>query len=110
MERAGLRHVKMSNLTPRERSVHAKAAAHTRWAFEPDRAAATLKARKAASDRFLKQIDDALPGLPDSERYRRAESLQKAHFQKMALASAQSRRNAPARKRRRSLATEQGGV
>lgn len=91
-------------------SVRASMAANIRWGKCRDRVAATAPARRAFFERFLTQVDAAIPGLPDDERYRRAESLQKAHFQKMALASAKSRRNARARKRRRSGSAEQGGT
>lgn len=36
-------------------------------------------------DRFLKQIDEMSPGLPDHERQRRAEALRKAHCKRIIL-------------------------
>ena len=66
-----------------ELSLQAKIAAHTSWANTPDRTARTAKARKAAEDKFLAEAD----GDP-----KRAESLRKAYFARLALKSAQARR------------------
>lgn len=66
-----------------DRSQIAKIAAHTRWANEPDRNKATQAARDGLLQRFL----DAAGGDPV-----RAENLRKAHYQRLALASARARR------------------
>jgi len=57
-----------------DRSLIARIAANERWANTPDRAAATAPARQAFEARF-----------PN-------ENARKAHFQRMALRSAQARR------------------
>lgn len=81
----------MSITTPTERSLRATIAAHESWARTPDRAARTANARKAALDRFEKQVDpDGI--LPPAERAKRAEHARKAYFIRLALKSAQARR------------------
>ncbi len=47
----------MPELTPEHRSLRASLAAHESWAYTHDRAARTANARKAADDRFEKQVD-----------------------------------------------------
>ena len=79
------------SLTPQERVLRARLAAHTRWAQQDSREG-TRKARDAFRDSFLEKVDPDHV-LPEEERQRRAESLRKAHFIKMALASARSRRS-----------------
>lgn len=71
--------------TDSERRLHAKIAAHESWAQTPNRSARTAPARRALEDKFLEQAD----GDPV-----RAEHLKKAHFARLALKSAQSRRRA----------------
>lgn len=72
-------------MTPTERRLAASIAAHESWANTPDRSARTAPARRAADAKFLEQAG----GDPV-----RAEHLRKAHFQRLALKSAQSRRKA----------------
>lgn len=69
--------------TPDERSLIGRLGAHTKWANEPDRTAATAPARRAFEQGFLDQAD----GDP-----KRAASLRRAYYARLALASAQSRR------------------
>lgn len=76
--------------TPSQRRLAGQIGANTRWGREPDRAAATAKMRKAANDRFLREADPD-GTLPPAEAAKRADSLKRAHFQRMALASAKSR-------------------
>lgn len=79
------------NMTPAQRSLRARIAAHTSWANEEDRSRRTAAARTAAADRFAREVDpDGV--LPPEERARRAESARKAHFCRMAKASAAARR------------------
>lgn len=93
-------------LTPKERSIRASAAVHTSWANTADPAARTAPGRKAFADRFEKQVDpDGV--LPPEERARRAEHARKAHFQRMALASAKARR-AKAEQKRAAAKTKSG--
>lgn len=68
-----------------ENSLVASIAAHTSWANTEDRSARTAPARRALDQKFL----DAAGGDP-----RRAENLRSAHFKRLALKSAQSRRRA----------------
>ena len=63
----------------------ASIAAHESWAHTEDRSARTAPARRALDEKFL----TAAGGDPV-----RAEHLRKAHFQRLALKSAQSRRRA----------------
>jgi hypothetical protein len=63
--------------------LRASIAAHTSWANTPDRTARTAPARAALDAKFLAAAD----GDPV-----RAEHLRKAHFKRLALKSAQSRR------------------
>lgn len=66
-----------------ERRLRAQIAAETSWANTTDRTSRTAKARAALEQKFLDQAD----GDPV-----RAEHLRKAHFKRLALKSAQSRR------------------
>jgi hypothetical protein len=65
---------------------------HVRWSAVADRSAETAPARAAFRDRFLRQARDQFGDLPEPELARRAESLRKAHFTRLALRSAQARR------------------
>ncbi|HEX5115756.1 MAG TPA: hypothetical protein VFW65_11220 [Pseudonocardiaceae bacterium] len=78
------------NLTPEQRTLRAKLAAHASWANTTDRAARTAAARQAALDRFERYVDpDGV--LSAVERAERAASARKAHFMRMALLSARAR-------------------
>lgn len=77
--------------TTSERRLAASIAAHESWATTTDRTARTAKAREA----FYQQFLDAADGDPI-----RAEHLRKAHYKRLALKAAQSRR------RSRELAAE----
>lgn len=72
-------------LTPTERRLRAEIASHASWANTLDRTARTAPARRALEQKFL----DAADGDPI-----RADHLRKAHFRRLALKSAQSRRRA----------------
>jgi len=72
-------------------TLRARIAANTRWAYTADRSAATAAARSAFARRFEREVDPK-GILPPEERARRAESLRRAHFSRMALASAKKRR------------------
>jgi hypothetical protein len=78
---------------PTERALLARIAADTRWATVDDRTAATAPAREAAEGRWERQVDPD-GALDPAERARRAESLKRAHFTRLALKSARSRRQA----------------
>jgi hypothetical protein len=83
----------MSNspLTPAERSHRGRIAAHTRWAKEPDRLAATAPGRRAAFEKLLDEVDPDRT-LPEAERLKRANSAQQAHMARIRLAASKSRR------------------
>lgn len=78
-------------LTPAERSLRARIAVHTSWAQTTDRAARTAPARRAALERFQRQVDPD-GSLSEAERARRAEQAMRAHMARLALRSAQARR------------------
>jgi hypothetical protein len=78
-------------LTPAERSLRARIAVHTSWAQTTDRAARTAPARRAAVQRFERQVDPD-GTLKPAERRRRAEQAMRAHMARLALRSAQARR------------------
>lgn len=73
----------ISHLSPTERTLRATIAAHDSWARTEDRAARTANGRKAFQDKFLAEAG----GDP-----KRAESLRKAHFARLAFLSAKARR------------------
>lgn len=78
-------------LTPTERSLRSQIAAHDSWAKTENRTDRTAPARKAFDDRFEREVDpDGV--LTEAERARRAEHARKAHFKRLALKSAKSRR------------------
>ena len=70
-------------LTASERALRSSIAGHTSWGKTVDRTARTAPARRGLDEKFLREAD----GDPV-----RAESLRKAHFQRMALKSARARR------------------
>jgi hypothetical protein len=78
-------------LTPAERSMRARLAAHTSWANTEDRAARTAPARSAYMRRFEDEVDPDR-SLDPCERARRAEHALKAHMTRAALISAKNRR------------------
>jgi hypothetical protein len=81
------------DLTPSERVLRARLAAHEKWAQTGDRTAAIATARQAFLDRFERQVDpDGI--LDPAERARRAESAKRAHFLRLSLKSARARRKA----------------
>jgi hypothetical protein len=67
-----------------ERTLRAQIAAHESWANTEDRSARTANARRALDEKFLAEAG----GDPQ-----RAESLRKAYYARLALKSAQARRN-----------------
>jgi hypothetical protein len=81
---------KREPLSPTERVLRARAAAHAKHA-QHDARAAMDKARAVFLAAFERQVDPA-GLLPPAERRRRAEQLRSAHFARLALASAKARR------------------
>ena len=78
-----------SGLSPSQRSLRARLAAHAMHAN--DSRAVTANARKAFVERFERQVDPDCV-LPVAERQRRAEHAMCAHITRLALRSAQARR------------------
>lgn len=81
----------MPELTPQMRILRGRVGAHESWARTDDRTARTAPGREAANARFEREVD------PDNtldpiERARRAEHARKAHMSRLALRSAQVRR------------------
>jgi uncharacterized heparinase superfamily protein len=93
--------------THSERRLRAQIAAHVRWANEPDRTAATAKARRGLREKFERQVDPDNQLAP-AERAKRAESARRAHYLAMALKSARARRRRGAMERKDS--TRPGGA
>ena len=81
----------MPNLTPAQRSLRGRLAAHEKWARTSDTSAATAPARKAFDARFEREVDPDGVLAPD-ERARRADHARRAHFTRMALRSTLARR------------------
>lgn len=78
-------------MSAEDRSLIAKIASNASWAKTEDRAARTAPARRAMLARFESEVDPE-GKLPPADRAKRAESARKAHYQRMALKSAQVRR------------------
>jgi hypothetical protein len=80
-----------TGLTPAERTLRAQIAANESWASTDNRTTRTANARRKFDERFEREVD---PGgkLPPAERAKRAENARRAHFQRMAFASAKARR------------------
>ena len=80
-----------NDMSDSEQSLKARIAANVRWSHTEDRSAATEPAREAAWAKFEAEVDPD-EKLPLRERAVRAEAARRAHFQRMALRSAQVRR------------------
>lgn len=77
-------------LTPAQRALRARAAAHSSWARTVDRTERTQPGRDAFLRRFEDQVDPERK-LSHAERLRRAEQAKKAHFVRLALRSSRAR-------------------
>lgn len=87
----------MAETTPADKTLLGRIGAHESWARTADRTARTEPGRRAADARFEKLVDpDGV--LPVEERRKRAASARQAHYQRMALKSAQVRRTRVRRK------------
>jgi len=74
--------------------------AHRKWATTDDRSAATQAARDGLYRRFEDEVDPDRV-LPPEERAKRVESARRAHYTRIAMKSAASRRaKSEARKKR----------
>lgn len=81
----------MSAQSPAERTLHARVAAHTRWARTDDRTAATAAARKGLEAKFAREVDPE-GRLDPVELAKRIESARKAYYAALSLKSAAARR------------------
>lgn len=76
-----------------ERSMQLRLAAHISWSKTTDRAGRTAAARRASHHtRFLDMAREKNPRATEAELAGIAASLKKAHYQALALKSAQARR------------------
>lgn len=76
---------------PADRKLSAQQAANSRWSKVPDRLAETAPGRRAAFERFEREVDPD-GTLSPAERRKRAENARRAHMQRLALKSLQVRR------------------
>lgn len=84
----------MPELTPEERTLRARLAAHTKWARCTDASEATSRARAngpGSIEYWLKKVDPD-GELPEKERLRRAQSAKKAFYARIQYQSAHARR------------------
>lgn len=81
------------NLTPAERTLRARLAAHALHARVGDPSRHTEPARRAFLSRFEREVDPD-GSLTPAERSRRAQHAKKAYFTRLAFKSALSRRRA----------------
>lgn len=83
------------SLSPEDRATHGRIGAHESWARTVDRAGRTANARKAALDRFEREVDP--DGVMDPQtRALAAEHARKAYFMRLGLKSGRARRRAAA--------------
>lgn len=90
-------------------SLRGRIAAYERWAHTADRAAATAPARAGLDARFAAEVDPGGMLAPD-ELARRVAAKRSAHFTRLALLSAQSRRRARDARRTAREASITGGA
>lgn len=77
-------------LSPSQRTLRARLAAHRSWENTKDPVGRTKPGRDAAFERFERQVDpDGV--LSPAERRRRAEHARKAHMTKLAFLSSKKR-------------------
>ena len=80
-----------SGLTPKQRSLRARVAAHASWAKTPDRVARTSHGTQAFLERFEGQVDPELK-LPPEVRREMAMHARTAYMLQLAQRSAAARR------------------
>lgn len=78
-------------LSPEQRVLRARIAAHSRWAQE-NPAVNAARGQQGLRARFDRQAREAEPGLTDAEYERRGEHLYKQHMARLALASSKARK------------------
>ena len=77
-------------LTPAQRTLRARAAAHAQWSKTEDWSARTAPARAGFLARFEAEVDP-LGQLEAGERTRRAMAARRSYFARLALASSKAR-------------------
>jgi hypothetical protein len=77
-------------LTPEQRSLRSEIAAHDRWSRE-DPLPTALRGQAGLTARFEREVRAEFPDLSDAEVARRVEHARRAHFARLALASAKAR-------------------
>jgi hypothetical protein len=80
----------MAAKTPQQRSLVSAIGGETRAGMY-DGQEVTANARAAFLAKFLREVDERSPGLPEQDRLRRAEHLLRAHMKRLALASSRAR-------------------
>lgn len=88
-------------MTPAQKALRARMAAHVRWSGPEDPQQATAPARAAGPGQlaYWERKVDPDGSLPPAERTRRAEHAKRAHYARLAIASAQARANRSAGRR-----------
>lgn len=79
-----------TGLTPEQRSMRARIAAHARWSKEDPKPNAQ-RGQAGLLARFEREVDPE-GVLPEKERRRRAKSARRAHMGRLALASSKKRK------------------
>jgi hypothetical protein len=82
--------VLLLRLTPEQRSLRARKAAHARWAGEDPQANAA-RGQAGLRARFDREVRDSEPGLSEVEYARRSNHAYLAHMAGVALASSKAR-------------------
>lgn len=82
--------MRVSTLTPEQKSLRGRLAANSRWSRE-DPAANAARGQAGLIARFEREAREAEPGLTDAEYARRAECARRAHMQRLAFASSKAR-------------------
>jgi hypothetical protein len=77
-------------LTPEQRVLRARIAAHAQWANTPDRTARMTAANAGRFARFEREVDPE-GRLDPEERRRRAKHAEQAHMLRLALKSSKAR-------------------
>lgn len=77
-------------MTPEQRALRARLAAHTSWAHTENPSKRTQPARDAQFQKFVDEVDPDGELSPE-ERLRRAEHARKAHMKRLALRSSRKR-------------------
>jgi hypothetical protein len=81
----------LASLTPSERKLRASIAGLTGWANTKDRKARAKHASNGLYEKFLRTVDPDNT-LPENERAKLADSLYRAHFQRMSFNASKARR------------------